>query len=455
MKFYDREKEIEILRGLKGPFMVAITGRRRVGKTRLVKEAFPDCIYLFVSEEKSENMLVEEWLSSLEKRMYVPEIRRVDQLVEYLLKSSEKIIFIDEVQNLEKVNPTLLSRLQRILDENRERARMVFCGSYISMVNRLFTSSKSPLFGRMNMVIPLKELSFKTTTEICHDLGFDFENSIVLYSIFGGMPKYYELLEMIGKKRISDILEQLFFTDIAPLRYEGSLVLRNELGGEYRRYFSIMEAIASGKSTLTEIANEVGMRPQTISKYIVALKDDFALIRRSIPISIEKSGKSRSGRYFLSNNFYAFWFRFVHRNSYLLEEGNYDSVMKKTLNLLPDHTGRVFEDIVRDLVRKEGIWDRVGSWWNRRGDEIDVVAYNGSKKEILFGEVKWRNRPIGCNVVDELMVKKELVEWNKNNRKERFLIVSKSGFTKKCLERMDDGGIMHWDLRDVEKLIDS
>ena len=86
----------------------------------------------------------------------------------------------------------------------------------------------------------------------------------------------------------------------------------------------------------------------------------------------------------------------------------------------------------------------------KKEEEIDIVALNEKKNEILFGEVRWRNRPIGCAVLDELLKKKDLVRWNNEDRKERFLIVSKSGFTKKCLERMESEHILHWDLGDVE-----
>ncbi len=452
MKFYDREKEIKKLRSFKDPFIIAVVGRRRVGKTRLVMESFPECIYLFASEEKSEKALSGEWVERIREGIYIPHMEKIDRIIEYLVKTQDRVIFIDEVQNLEKINPAIISRIQRILDENRDRARVIFCGSYVSMVNRMFTSSKSPLFGRTDMVLFLKELDFRTVREICRDMGIGFKDSIVFYSIFGGMPRYYELLEKSGEKRPERFIKEMFFDDLAPLKYEGSLVLRNEFGGEYRTYFSIMEAISSGKSTLTEISDYVGIKPQSISKYIAALKDDLDLIYRKVPVT-EDERRSKMGRYFIKNNFYSFWFRFVHRNYSLMEEGNYGRVYEKTILSLSDHTARVFEDIIRDIVRERMDFDTVGSWWNRRGDEIDIVALNEKKKEILFGEVKWRNRPIACNVIDELMEKKELVKWHNEDRKEKFLIVSKAGFTKKCIEKMDSEGIMHWDLGDVERML--
>ena len=450
MKFYNREHEMATLRSLQGGFCIAIVGRRRVGKTRLVRETYPDLLYLFVSEEKSERILAREWVERIRDVVYLPHLERVDDILEYLLRDPKRVVFIDEVQNLDRINPALLSRFQRIIDENKETAKVVVCGSYVSMMNRLFTSSKSPLFGRMDMVLKLEELSFNTIVNVGRDLGYGFEDSVVLYSLFGGMPKYYELVEKIGIKDIGKLVERLFFADTAPLRYEGTLVLRNEFGGEYRPYFSILEAIASGKSTLSEISNEIGIKPQTISKYIAALKDDFDLIERVVPVT-ETPFKSKKGRYFIKNNFYRFWFRNVHKNLDYFEEGRWDFALEKTIGLLPDHTGKTFEGLARDVVKKNYI--KVGSWWNRRGEEIDIVALDEKKNEILFGEVKWRNRPMGWDVVKELFRKAELVQWRNYDRKERYLVVSKSGFTPKCLERMESEEIAHWTLEDIEKMI--
>jgi len=450
MKFYNRKKEMAALHSLQGGFCIAIVGRRRVGKTRLVREAYPNSLYLFVSEEKSGRILAREWTERIKDVMYLPHLERVDDVLEYLLRDPKQVVFIDELQNLDRIDPALLSRFQRIIDENKETARVIVCGSYVSMMNRLFTSSKSPLFGRMDMVLKLEELSFNTIANISRDLGYNFEKSLVLYSLFGGMPKYYELVEKLGIKDIGKLVERLFFDDIAPLRYEGTLVLRNEFGGEYRPYFSILEAIASGKSTLSEISNETGTKPQTISKYIAALKDDFDLIERAVPAT-ENPSKSKKGRYFIKNNFYRFWFKNVHKNLNYLEEGRWDFALEKTMNILPDHVGKTFESVVRNILKKD--YTRVGPWWNRRGEEIDIAALDENKNEILLGEVKWRNRPTGWDVVEDLLQKAELVQWHNHDRKERYMIVSKSGFTPQCLERMKSEEITYWTLKDIEKMV--
>jgi len=86
-------------------------------------------------------------------------------------------------------------------------------------------------------------------------------------------------------------------------------------------------------------------------------------------------------------------------------------------------------------------------------DEIDIVAINEGTKEILFCECKWRNRNVDWGIVEELKQKAQLVDWHNKIRKERFLVVSKSGFTKNCLEKMHDEDVLHWDLGDIKKIM--
>jgi AAA+ ATPase superfamily predicted ATPase len=113
------------------------------------------------------------------------------------------------------------------------------------------------------------------------------------------------------------------------------------------------------------------------------------------------------------------------------------------------------ERFIIEIIKEKKVFDftSIGSWWSRKGDEIDVVAVNEKSKEILFCECKWRNRKVDWDIVEELKQKAQLVDWYNEVRKERFLIVSKSGFTRNCLERMHDEKILHWDLMDIKNII--
>ena len=153
MKFYDRTREMEILRKAR---RVAIIGRRRVGKTRLVEEALRP-ITLFIPAEKNEALICREWIDEIKARRYIPDsLGTMKDIVEFLMREGE-VIFIDELQNSMKVNPSFLYDLQRLLDIYRE-ARFVVTGSLISMSKKMVENYSAPLYGRFDYTIKLREL---------------------------------------------------------------------------------------------------------------------------------------------------------------------------------------------------------------------------------------------------------------------------------------------------------
>lgn len=96
----------------------------------------------------------------------------------------------------------------------------------------------------------------------------------------------------------------------------------------------------------------------------------------------------------------------------------------------------------------------MGRWWSRKGEEIDILAVDEDTDEILFAEVKWRNRPVGIDLYDDLVRKSKLVQWRKNERSETVLIVSKSGFTDGLTKRSKkDMKLSLWDLKEIERKI--
>jgi len=450
MKFYDREKEVKFLRDLHGGFFVAVVGRRRVGKTRLVNEALPERIYLFVPEDKEEKITAMEWSEQIKRAMPMPESSDITEILEFLLQSG-KVVFIDEFQNLAKIRKSIISDMQRLVDTHKERARIVIAGSYVSIMKKMLTDSKSPLFGRIDFTVKLGELDFAVVSRILGDMGYDLREAVEFYSVLGGMPKYYEILERTGGKP-QEFMERMFIEPPAPFRYEGEMILRNEIGSEYRNYFSILEAIATGKNTMNEISSYLGKEQRSLTKYLDSLMKDYELVKRKAPIT-EDFRRSKNGRYFIVNPFFRFWSYFVHRNISMLEEGDTERAVEVFRKGFNQYVSLTFEELAIHAVRNSMPYERVGQWWNRRGDEIDIVALNEKRKEILFGEVKWRNRPLGWNVVEELMRKRDLVNWHNGERRERFLVVSKQGFTNKCLERMEDEEIVHWDLEELGKRI--
>ena len=464
MEFYDRKNEmneLERIYGLSAKSMhfTVIVGRRRVGKTRLVEEFMRNepHIYLFISR-KSSTLLLEEF-SAVIREFYEtsPHFSRWDDLFEYIFTHADRplILVIDEFQNFRYSAPEVFSVLQKIYDKHRSRGNVhiIAMGSYISMMKKIFQDSGEPLFGRATEIMQLKGLSAGTVFSITEDMGFSQKESMELYSVFGGLPKYYVMLEEqdLKGKKVPEVLRKAFFTDFSLLGDEVKGILVEDFGANYSTYFSILEAISQGYRTFTSISDKTGIKRESLSKYIHLLRDDFSLISPHIPVT--KGTMSKNTRYRISDNLIDFWFRFVFSQSSLMETGNYGKALKKALEELPAFTSARFEEVVRQVVRSEFNYENTGSWWSRTGEEIDVVALNSSKREALFGEVKWRNRKMSCGILDDLKRKAELTGLD--NFKKRYLMVSKSGFTEKCMEEMNKEVVMHWDLNDVVRMINT
>ncbi len=157
------------------------------------------------------------------------------------------------------------------------------------------------------------------------------------------------------------------------------------------------------------------------------------------------SGRSLSS-FTATDNFFAFWFRFIFLNKSLLEEGQIDFILAKIKKDLTLFLGRIYEealpDIVHQAMRAQRVpfyFPHVGRWWLGNA-EIDWVALNPEDKSILFGEAKWTTKPVGTNIFEELLAKSEQVEWQNKKRKAFFALFSKSGFTSAMMEMAKSRG---------------
>lgn len=440
MRFYDREREIRLLK--KGK-RIAIIGRRRVGKTRLVEEAL-NPITLFIPAEKNEALVCKDWLEEIRERRYIPTLNSMKGIVEFLMRENE-VIFIDELQNALKVNPSFVYDLQRLLDKYRD-SKVVVTGSLISMSKKLVQDYKSPLYGRFDYVIKLKELDFKTITEITRDLGYSFEDAIILWSIFGGLPKYYETLEHF-KVSVLEFVKIMFFEEPYPMFSEVIMMLKEELGKEYKTYFSILQAISEGKNTLGEISSYLSTKSTNLTKYLSALEKEYELVIKRKDVF--DRGRNR---YYISQNLIDFWFRFMWRNYTKLEKGE----LRFDKNEFNSYIGKKFEVLIENLAQNFVPFDviKTGKLWGKFKEkekgkdsfEIDVVALG--EKDIAFFEVKWENLSFG-EAKKELEKLREKANAVGDKRNKHLVLVAKSVKGKEKLNALV------YDLEDIKGIFES
>ncbi len=404
MKFYDRKIEVETLRRIEATSheysqMTVITGRRRIGKTTLIKHAYEgvDMIYFFVAR-KSEALLCRE-LADTVKSVLGEDIgdftgmgRLFNTLMQIARRRNFTLVF-DEFQNFKYVNESFFSDMQNIWDSNKDDARinLVVCGSLYSMMTKIFDDRKEPLYGRATSRIRLREFPLETLREIISDNNPDYtpDDLLAMYMITGGVAKYIEQLYMakaFTKDKIIDTVLSYgsYFID------EGKELLSDEFGKDYGNYFSILSAIAGGYNERGEIKSYTGIEA---GGYLDKLENTYDLVYRYRPYLASEN--SRGLRYGIKDNFLNFWFRFVYKYRSAVEIGNLDYVRGKVLADYSTFSGWILERYFRQLYRETGLYNIVTNYWEKDGsNEIDLVAVNEADKLIVIGEVKRNPRRI-------------------------------------------------------------
>ena len=469
MKFYNRKEELHEIRLLRNamPSMVVLTGRRRVGKTEIINNFLKNekGVYFFIDNEKSEKLLIREFSDQLKDYFGMEDyivIEKWETLLQFIFdigQEQEIIVCIDEFQRLLDINPSVINQIQKYWDTSSTGSQIFFIisGSSVGMMKRIFIDHKAPLFKRAQNILFIEPFDQGTIYHVLDDLGItDPIDKIELYALFGGMIHYYTLFEYYDVKCIEDAIDKLILRRFAPLKNEVRDTMIEAFGREHRTYYSILSAIALGKSSKSEISDFVDVKVTSLSAYLDGLINIMGLVHREVPVTEPKPNRSKKGRYLLNDNYFKFWFRFIFRNMSYYESGNFNKISKKVKVEFDSFVGKNYEGICRELLIKLNShdklpfeFDRIGTWWNRKGDEIDIVALNSKTNEILFAECKWRSEVVDITIVEELRKKASIVDWRTGRRNEYFAVFSKTGFSKSCLEYCKKNGVLTFDAEDI------
>ena len=410
MKFYDRTSEIAALRSIERASaeiaqMTMMIGRRRVGKTTLLKNAFTSApfLYFFVAK-KNEVLLCDEFSREVSEKLGIPmgHYSNFSELFRAIMQLSQQINFtlvIDEFQEFRNLNSSVFSDMQNIWDSMKDSSKinLVLCGSIYSMMKRIFENSKEPLFGRATSRMIVKAFDINTTKEILSDYHPDYTNDDLLafYMITGGVAKYIEQLinkKAFTKKSILDALftEGSFFLD------EGRDVLIDEFGKDYGNYFSILSLIASSKTDRGQIESILNM---DVGGYLDRLEKEYSIINRKRPFGAKEG--SRSNKYKIEDCFLNFWFRFIYKYRSAVEIGNLNYVRDIVERDYETFSGIILEKYFRAVMIEAKEFSDIQAYWNSKGEnEIDIVAINELEKRLVFCEVKRNPRRISLRELE-------------------------------------------------------
>ena len=444
-RFVDREQEMATLQSeydRDGSALVVLYGRRRVGKTTLISEFIKNkkALFFLASEEsESQNRLAfqekaADFLNSdLLKNV---EVKSWDVLFRAIIDThfdSKPVIVLDEFQYLGKSNPAFPSVFQRIWEEilKDRQVMVILCGSLISMMQSQTLAYDSPLYGRRTAQIRLMQIPFAYYHQFFPDKSR--KELIEMYAVTGGVPKYIELFSQ--SKDIYSAIEKCVLNRSGYLYDEPHFLLQQEVS-EVGSYFSIIKAIAAGNTKLSAIAGVLEVKSTSLTKYLKTLID-LDILEREVPVTEDSPEKSKKGLYKIKDNYLRFWFAFVYPNMSFIESGHGRIVMDKIRkSLVQNHIAFVYEDICRERmweINAEGVWpfyfSKLGRYWDSK-EEIDIAAIDPDGKNLILGECKYWQEPVGVSVLRELEAKAKTVSWEKEKRKTWFVLFSVNGFTE-------------------------
>lgn len=441
-RFINRENELSALNkqyAADNASLMIIYGRRRIGKTTLIKEFIKDKKTLyFLADDESEVNSMKRFAGSLAEYTGLDYINKIvfddwRELFKVFLdykSDAKKILVIDELPYMVNANTAFPSILQWVWDEwfQNQNIMVILCGSLISMMEKYTLNYSSPLYGRRTGQIKMKQIDFMHYNMFYNDMPY--RSLIEHYAVTGGVPKYIELLSGYGD--IFDEIEQNILSTNGLLYEEPELLLRREVD-DISSYFVIIKSIAEGNHRQSKISDATGIRQTSLSKYLKILID-LDILEREVPITENNPEKCKTSLYQIKDNFLRFWFRFVYPERARIELGQSDYVLERIKSHFVDnHVAHIYETVCRSELWKLNLdeklqFNKLGRWWNSN-EEIDIVAYNSQGEEIIFAECKYRSKPMDTDVFYDLLRKKDFVPWRNDTRKETFVLFSINGFT--------------------------
>lgn len=401
MEFFGRHEEIAELRKIrdissKNARFTVLTGRRRVGKTELVRAALDDgerpYLHLPITRQP-EITLCEQLQEETESVLHLGihgQCRRFKDLFEEIMKESVKrpfTVVLDEFQEFDRTNPGVFGDIQAVWDKYHatSKVNLVISGSVNRLMNKIFYNDAEPLYGRNTGELKLKPFSVALLKEIFayYHPKFTNDDLLALWTLSGGVARYVEMMMSAQAFTRADMLEVVFSLSSSYLN-EGKAILAEEFGPDYGTYFTILAAIASGKTSSAELKNALGCE---VGGYLAKLEDQYSLVSKQVPIFDRENVKN--SHYQIDDCFFRFWFRFVFKNRYLMEMGRLNRMKEVASRNFDVFAGYALERYFRWKFICESDYTRMDSWWDRKGEnQIDLVCEDEFANRLDLWEVK-------------------------------------------------------------------
>lgn len=427
MEFVDRIEETERLRNaLSGEksALVVIYGRRRLGKSTLIKRVLREKDLYFLADRSEPQHQIEllakvvaQLLPDFDKLAY-PDWESILRAINYRT-TSRFTLCLDEFPYLVEQSPELPSILQKLIDEKQLKYNIVLCGSSQNMMYGLVLDSTAPLYGRADEIIKLTPIHIPFIQEALH---LNAEKAVEEYAIWGGVPRYWELREN------ADSLEKALWHHILSVNgilYDEPIKLFQDDVKDLVKTSTIMSYIANGANRLSEIAARCDEPATNLSRPLRKLID-LGFLEKDVPFGVDEKNAKKS-LYKIADPFLSFYYKFVVPTRSFIELGRRLPVEQLLTTHFSEYVSQQWEKLCREAVSGNMVngvlYGMAKRWWgpvlneNKKPEQIefDVMAESLDKKSLLVGECKWTNQENGQQLTADLLRKANLLPFAKNH----------------------------------------
>ncbi len=404
--FHGRQRELRLLRELQaavrdqgGSRFAVIAGKRRVGKTCLIRTALPPDeampqIFFYVNAQLGPAPNLKAFTETIRQSLgiaYPIAARSFEEALGIVFEEARRrpvTLVIDEFQNIPDVAPDFLDALQRIWDQRRAVSRLllVVAGSGESAMREIFEREQSPLHARSDTFIRLKPFSPELVKSILDEErpNHSGDDLLALYAFTGGVAQHLQVFLEAKALTLEDMLREGVRSGSGWLM-EAQLLIAEEFRSNAQTFNELLALVAQGRARRSELAENFDVN---ISGHLSKLENVFGLLERVEPLGRNGAERGRI-RYAVADELLDLWYAFILPNMSELKTGRFDALRDRIRLAWPAWSLRSLRRFWLRYFRSLGIFTEVGPWWDRKGlNEIDLIAINSIRERIVFAEIR-------------------------------------------------------------------
>lgn len=426
--------------------VILIYGRRRVGKSELIKQVLREenvlSIYYECKQTTELNNVGSLALLIAGKfGLPKPAFDSMEEVLDFLFQRScqEKLVFVlDEYSYLRECATGVDSILQALIDKYRDSAglKLILCGSFVDVMKSLL-SDENPLYGRVDLTIHLKPMDYLESALFYPT--FSEEDKVRLYSVFGGIPYFNRLID--PALTVRENITELIASPGARLENEVSMYLKSEIS-KIINANEVFDALSRGFSKYSDILSQSHVSSGPAMVDVLEKLIRMEMVEKQAPINDEKNRKKVSYRIIdnLSLFYYRYIFRYLSQMNVMEPNQFYERYIKEDFET--EYVPHAFETICKQyLIRlnRRGLleepFEKIGRYYyddpvHKRNGEFDIVTKDA--KGYIFYEAKFRKEP-----VSEEMIRDEIAQVQAAGIPcYRYGFMSRSGFLVKKSEEL-------------------